>query len=405
MLLADEQVTRQRRGRDPPRAPAAPRRRGRARRRVRAPDLRAAGHDPRRLRGGLRARDGQVGGRARRPAAARRGASTRLGVFRPVVADPEHDPLLDLLRRSAPSLPYEASCGVGYEEVRADEARRAGGDRRALPGARRAVRRRAGRRHRLRGRRHGERAGVQRARGAQPRAAGAAGGQRATSARRRRSRRRSSVALTTWRRWGPRGRRRGRQPRARATELDAVADAPASVAGLRAAGGRPADGADGRPGRRGLRRRGDRGRRRSCSGREALHLIVAAMTLPNLMERIDDGAVLITPGDRADVLLAALFAHASTVLPSPAGIVLTGGLRPPETILRPLEGFAGDRRRCAHRARHLRDGVAGGRARGRDRPRRAAQDHQGAGAVRDPRRRRRPARPHRRRRARRRSRR
>ena len=69
-------------------------------------------------------------------------------------------------------------------------------------------------------------------------------------------------------------------------------------------------------------------------GREALHLIVAAMTLPNLMERIEDGAVLITPGDRAEVLLAAMFAHASTVLPSPAGIVLTGGLRPPETILR-----------------------------------------------------------------------
>jgi phosphate acetyltransferase len=30
-------------------------------------------------------------------------------------------------------------------------------------------------------------------------------------------------------------------------------------------------------------------------GREALHLTVAAMTLPNLMERITDGAVLITP--------------------------------------------------------------------------------------------------------------
>ena len=48
----------------------------------------------------------------------------RLGVFRPVVADPEHDPLLDLLRPlGAAVLPYEASCGVGYEDVRADEAR------------------------------------------------------------------------------------------------------------------------------------------------------------------------------------------------------------------------------------------------------------------------------------------
>ena len=41
------------------------------------------------------------------------------------------------------------------------------------------------------------------------------------------------------------------------------------------------------------------------------------MTLPNLMERITDGAVLITPGDRAEVLLAALFAHASSGCPPP----------------------------------------------------------------------------------------
>src|SRR3954454_3922912 len=73
--------------------------------------------------------------------------------------------------------------------------------------------------------------------------------------------------------------------------------------------------------------------------REALQIVVAAMTLPNLMERITEGSLLITPGDRAEVLLAGLFAHASTVLPSPAGVLLTGGLKPPEAFLRPLEGF------------------------------------------------------------------
>jgi phosphate acetyltransferase len=75
-------------------------------------------------------------------------------------------------------------------------------------------------------------------------------------------------------------------------------------------------------------------------GREAMQLTVAAMTLPNLMARITDGAVLITPGDRADVLLAAMFAHASTVLPSPAAVILTGGLRPPDEILESLGTFA-----------------------------------------------------------------
>ena len=45
----------------------------------------------------------------------------RLGVFRPVVADRDRDPLLDLLHPDF--VPYEAACGVGYEDVRADEPR------------------------------------------------------------------------------------------------------------------------------------------------------------------------------------------------------------------------------------------------------------------------------------------
>src|SRR3954454_1016747 len=48
----------------------------------------------------------------------------RLGVFRPVVADSEHDPLIQLLRPLGAAIaPDEASYGVGYEEVRADEAK------------------------------------------------------------------------------------------------------------------------------------------------------------------------------------------------------------------------------------------------------------------------------------------
>ena len=81
-----------------------------------------------------------------------------------------------------------------------------------------------------------------------------------------------------------------------------------------------------------------RGRRRA--GREALTVIVAAMTVPNLLDRLSDGALLITPGDRADVLLTALFAHASRTLPSVAGVVLTGGLRPPDALLQPIDAPA-----------------------------------------------------------------
>ncbi len=74
--------------------------------------------------------------------------------------------------------------------------------------------------------------------------------------------------------------------------------------------------------------------------REALSVTVAAMTVPNLLDRLVDGALLITPGDRADVLLTALFAHASRTLPSVAGVILTGGLRPPDALLQPIEAPA-----------------------------------------------------------------
>jgi phosphate acetyltransferase len=101
----------------------------------------------------------------------------RLGVFRPVVADPEHDPLLDLLRPSgAGFLPYEASCGIGYEDVRADEARAL----EEIVARYRALAAQCdgvlvvGRRNGLRGCRDRQRAGVQRAGGAEPRPAGAA---------------------------------------------------------------------------------------------------------------------------------------------------------------------------------------------------------------------------------------
>jgi phosphate acetyltransferase len=74
-------------------------------------------------------------------------------------------------------------------------------------------------------------------------------------------------------------------------------------------------------------------------GREALGFLVAAMTLPNVLERMTGGALLLTPGDRADVLLGALLASGSGVLPAISGVILTGGLRPPDVVLRLLEGL------------------------------------------------------------------
>jgi phosphate acetyltransferase len=261
----------------------------------------------------------------------------RLGVFRPVVADRERDPLIDLLRPlGASGVPYEASCGVGYEEVRADEAA--------------ALEEIVARYRALAAQCDGvlvvgtDFAGTASELAFNARVALNLGlpallvvtGHERTPEEIQTA---ISVGLTTWRRWGPHvvgvvaNRVRG-------FELDAVVSPepglpvwtlPEVDLLMAPTVGQVAAACHGEV------IAGDA----ELLGREALHLTVAAMTLPNLMERITDGAVLITPGDRAEVLLAAMFAHASTQLPSPAGVVLTGGLRPPELMLRALGSFGG----------------------------------------------------------------
>ncbi len=73
--------------------------------------------------------------------------------------------------------------------------------------------------------------------------------------------------------------------------------------------------------------------------REALDLLVGAMSMEHLLERLTDGAVVITPGDRSDILLGLVTAHAADGFPSLAGIVLNGGFQMPETIERLVAGL------------------------------------------------------------------
>ena len=73
--------------------------------------------------------------------------------------------------------------------------------------------------------------------------------------------------------------------------------------------------------------------------REALDLLVGAMSMEHLLENLTDGAVVITPGDRSDVLLGLVTAHAADGFPSLAGIVLNGDFLPPEPIARLVSGL------------------------------------------------------------------
>lgn len=60
---------------------------------------------------------------------------------------------------------------------------------------------------------------------------------------------------------------------------------------------------------------------------------VGAMQVQNLLTKIDRGALVITSGDRADMLVACMAVVASASRKKISGIVLTGGLKPEESIM------------------------------------------------------------------------
>lgn len=66
---------------------------------------------------------------------------------------------------------------------------------------------------------------------------------------------------------------------------------------------------------------------------------VGAMQLRNYLLHLKDNALVITPGDRADILLGALQADQSTNYPKISGIVLTGNILPEDSILKLVEGL------------------------------------------------------------------
>ena len=72
--------------------------------------------------------------------------------------------------------------------------------------------------------------------------------------------------------------------------------------------------------------------------REVNRLIVGAMGLEHFLERVRDGDLVITPGDRADIIAGSLAAHLSGTYPAVAGLVLTGGLVP-DAVHRLVDGY------------------------------------------------------------------
>jgi phosphate acetyltransferase len=76
--------------------------------------------------------------------------------------------------------------------------------------------------------------------------------------------------------------------------------------------------------------------------REALDLIVAAMSLPHVLDRLSPDVAVIAPSDRTDLIPGLMLAHQSGTFPPLAGILLTGGYEIPESIRRLSEGVQQD---------------------------------------------------------------
>ena len=73
--------------------------------------------------------------------------------------------------------------------------------------------------------------------------------------------------------------------------------------------------------------------------RECMGLVVAAMTMPHVLDRLIEGGVVIVPGDREDVVIGVLLAHRSHTFPTLSGIVLNGGFPLPPQVERLIEGL------------------------------------------------------------------
>ena len=72
----------------------------------------------------------------------------------------------------------------------------------------------------------------------------------------------------------------------------------------------------------------------------AHNYLVIAMSIPNYLPHLTENALLITPGDRCEVILSALQAHQSRNYPKIAGLLLTGGLQPPPAVDLLLSGLS-----------------------------------------------------------------
>ena len=75
-------------------------------------------------------------------------------------------------------------------------------------------------------------------------------------------------------------------------------------------------------------------------GKQVDKIDVGAMHLRNFLDRLGENSLIITPGDRSDIILGALQANVSSNYPNISGILVTGGLPPRKAIRKLIEGLS-----------------------------------------------------------------
>lgn len=66
---------------------------------------------------------------------------------------------------------------------------------------------------------------------------------------------------------------------------------------------------------------------------------VAAMQVPDFLDHVEEYSLIITPSDRADIILACFLSHPSTAYPQISGLLLTGGQKPDPRVANLLAGL------------------------------------------------------------------
>jgi phosphate acetyltransferase len=72
---------------------------------------------------------------------------------------------------------------------------------------------------------------------------------------------------------------------------------------------------------------------------ETLDVVVAAMSAEHVLERLKDRAVVVTPGDRTDVIVPLIMADQAETFPTLSGIILNGGFELPAEIQKLIKGM------------------------------------------------------------------